>query len=782
MVMYNILCLILDVTVIKTVAGDAGKVRLLDGGLATLSLLRYPISVAVDASGNIYIADANDHRIRMVTMSTGIITTLAGNGLSGYSGDGGLATTARLSSPFGVAVDALGNIYIIDSGNHCIRMVTKSTGNISTVGGGDGGLTTSGTLSDTAVDESGNIYIADTGSDCIRMVTMSNGIVSTVAGTGTFGYSGDGGLATSAELRGPSGVAVDASGNIYIADQANYRIRMVTMSNGIITTVAGNGLSGGYIGPHGMSGYSGDGGLAISARLSSPSGISVDASGNIYIADTFNLRIRMVTKSTGIITTLAGNGLSRYSGDSGDGGLATSARFSTPSDVAVDALGNIYIADADDHRIRMVTKSTGIITTVAGDATSGYSGDGGLATLATVNDPLGVAFDASGNIYIADSGNSCIRMIAKITGIITTVAGIASSYGSSTSSTFGGDGELATSAKLSYPYGITVDASGNIYIADSGNHCIRMVTKCTGIITTVAGNGTAGYGNGTAGYGGDGGLATSTSLSRPSDVAVDASGNIYIADSGHDCIRMVTKSTGIITTVAGDGSLGYSGDSGDGGLATSARLSSPSGVAVDASGNIYIADTDNRRIRMVMKSTGIITTVAGDGSLGYSGDGGLATSAALFLPDGITVDASGNIYIADRGNDRVRMVTKSTGIITTLAGNKTAGCSGDGGQAKLSLMNNPSGVAIDASGNIYVRDTGNNRLRVLLVAGVYSASTANSPTVAPDLTLTPTPRPITVSIPTPTPTPTPSPSAAPTASSSISSFMASASRGKCKCL
>jgi trimeric autotransporter adhesin len=819
--MYNILCLILDFTVIKTVAGDAGKVRLLDGGLATLSLLRYPISVAVDASGNIYIADANDHRVRMVTKSTGIITTVAGNGLSGYSGDGGLATTARLSSPFGVTVDASGNIYIIDSGNHCIPMVTRSTGNISTVGGGDGGLTTSGTLSDTAVDESGNIYIADTGSDCIRMVTMSNGIVSTVAGTGTFGYSGDGGLLTSAEFRGPSGVAVDASGNIYIADTNNHRVRMVTISNGIVSILAGTGLSG-YSGDGGLAAsaklgsprgvavdasgniyiadaynecirmvakstgiittvagymytskfegsYSGDGGLATSARLSYPYGVTVDASGNIYIADTFNNRIRMVTKSTGIITTVAGNGLSGYSGDSGDGGLATSARLSSPSDVAVDASGNIYIADADDHRIRMVTKSTGIITTVAGDATSGYSGDGGLATLATVNDPIGVAFDVSGNIYIADSGNSCIRMIAKSTGIITTVAGIASLY---RPGTFGGDGGLATSAKLSAPCSVAVDASGNIYIADSGNHCILMVTTSTGIITTLAGNGTAGYG-------GDGGQATSTSLFGPSDVAVDASGNIYIADSDNNRIRMVMMSTGIITTVAGNGTFGYSGD---GGLATSARLSSPSDVAVDALGNIYIADTDNGRIRMVMKSTGIVTTVAGNGLYSYSGDGGLATSAALFFPDGITVDASGNIYIIDSGNHCIRMVTKSTGIISTLAGNKTAGYSGDGGQAKLSLLNKPSGVAIDASGNIYVCDTGNNRLRVLLVAGVSSTSTTNSPTATPNLNLTPTPSPNTIPTPTPTPTPTPSPSTAPSASSSISSFVASASPGKCKCL
>jgi trimeric autotransporter adhesin len=534
----------------------------------------------------------------------------------------------------------------------------------------------------------------------------------------------------------PFGVAVDASGNIYIADTGNDRVRMVTKSNGIVSTVAGDGSLG----------YSGDGGLATSTSLSRPYGVAVDASGNIYIADTINNRIRMVTKSTGIITAVAGDGSEDYSGD---GGLATSAELHFPHDVAVDASGNIYIADTSNQRIRMVMKSTGIITNAAGDATSGYSGDGGLATLATVNGPQGVAFDVSGNIYIADSGNSCIRMIAKSTGIITTVAGIASSY---RFSTFGGDGGLATSAKLSAPYGVTVDASGNIYIADTGNDRVRMVTKSTGIITTLAGDGTAGYS-------GDGGQARLSWLRTPNGVAVDASGNIYIADSYNNRIRMVTKSTGIITTVAGDGSDGYHGD---GRLATSTSLYIPEDVTVDASGNIYIADTSNQRIRMVTKSTGIITTVAGNGLSGYSGDGGLATSARLYFPSGVTVDASGNIYIADSGNDRVRMVTKSTGIITTLAGNGTAGYSGDGGQAKLSLLNNPSGVAIDASGNIYVCDTGNDRLRVLLVAGVSSASTTNSPTVAPNLTPTPTPSPNTIPTPTPTPTPTPSPITVPT--------------------
>jgi trimeric autotransporter adhesin len=338
--------------------------------------------------------------------------------------------------------------------------------------------------------------------------------------------------------------------------------------NGVISTVAGTGSYG----------YSGDGGIATSAALTYPLGVAIDASGNIYIADTYNNRIRMVTKSTGIISTVAGTGSSSYRGD---GGLATSAELSSPRGVAIDASGNIYIADIGNNRIRMVTKSTGIISTVAGTGSSGYRGDGGLARLALLNSPRGVAIDASGNIYIADTDNRCIRMVTKSTGIISTVAGTGSS-------SYSGDGGLATSAKLYYPYGVAIDASGNIYIADAGNNRIRMVTKSTGIISTVAGTGSSGYS-------GDGGLAISAQLYDPSGVAFDASGNIYIADTINHCIRMVTKSTGIISTVAGTGSYGYSGD---GGLATSTALRSPEGVAIDASGNIYIADTKNQRIRM----------------------------------------------------------------------------------------------------------------------------------------------------------------------------------------
>jgi trimeric autotransporter adhesin len=337
---------------------------------------------------------------------------------------------------------------------------------------------------------------------------------------------------------------------------------------GLIDTVAG----------YGSKAYGGDGRQATLAKLSSPEGVAFDAAGNIYIADKSNHRIRVVTKVTGIITTLAGDGIQGYGGDDAH---ATSAKLNNPVSVALDASKNVYIADTFNHRIRKVAKSTGIITTVAGDGTAGYSGDGGLATLAKLHNPLGVAIDPSGNIFIADSANFRVRKVTKSNGIITTVAGTGTT-GSS------GDGGLATSALLGYLYGVATDVSGNIFIADTGNNLIRMVTISTGIITTVAGGRTSGYS-------GDGGQATSAQLNFPTCVSLDTSGNIFIADFYNYRIRMVTKSTGIITTVAGNGTKGYSGDKGQ---ASSAKLFDPRSVAVSASGTIIVADSGNDRVRM----------------------------------------------------------------------------------------------------------------------------------------------------------------------------------------
>ena len=352
---------------------------------------------------------------------------------------------------------------------------------------------------------------------------------------------------------------------------------------------------------------------------------------------------QIVLPGSGIINTVAGDGSQGFSGDSG---AATSAELSNPNGLAVDSSGNIYIADTANSRVRKVTALTGDISTVAGNGTAGYTGDGYAATSAELLSVISVAVDGSGNIYIVDEDDSVIRKVTASTGIISTIAGGGSSPFCLASTNSVGDGCGATSASLGDPAGVVLDGSGNLYIADAANSRVRMVSASTGVISTVAGNGIAGYS-------GDGGAATSAKLNNPNGLALDSSGNLYIADIESSVVREVLASTGVISTVAGNGILGYSGD---GGAATSAKLQYPTAVAVDSSGNIYIADSWNDRIREVSASTGDIATVAGDGSYGYSGDGGAATSATLSRASGVSLDSSGNIYIGDTGNNVVRAV------------------------------------------------------------------------------------------------------------------------------
>ncbi|MDR3738109.1 MAG: hypothetical protein P4L40_03725 [Terracidiphilus sp.] len=517
-------------------AGGGTQADLAYNGPATSAQLVQPSAVTVDAVGNVYITDVGPNVVRKV--SNGLITTVAGNGTSGYSGDNGPATSAKLYQPYGIAVDAAGHVYIADCFNKVIREV-------------------------------------------------SNGVITTFAGNGTYGYSGDNGPATSAQLDGPSGVAVDASGNVYIADSGNNRIRKV--ANGVITTFAGNGTQG----------YSGDNGLAANAELYAPEGVGVDAAGTVYIADSYNNVVRKV--SDGVITTVAGTGAWGYSGDNGP---ATRGQMNTPWSVAADSSGNVYIADLGNGRLRKV--SNGVITTIAGGGDA--LGNNGPPTSAKLFRPLGVAADPAGNVYIADasSGNATNNLIWKVSsGLITAFAGTGS-WGSS------GDNGPATEAELSEPYGVAVDASGNVYIADSDNNRIRRVSN--GVITTIAGNGTMGWA-------GDYGPATAAQFSFPTGVAVDASGNVYVADLWNCAIRMV--SNGVITTFAG-GNGGYWGDNGP---ATGAAFLDPNGVAVDASGNVYIADTGNGVVRVVVQ-----TLAAQGASLGAAASTG---SIQVNVPAGV---------------------------------------------------------------------------------------------------------------------------------------------------
>ena len=709
---------------ISTVAGGGNNFPG-DGGAATSANIMGANGVAVDSSGNVYFVEMGSYRVRKVN-TAGVITTVAGNGTPGFAiagsiGDGGPATSAEFifgSQHEGIVVDGSGNLYITDSHNYRVRRV-DTNGIITTFAGstlgapGDGGPASQATFhtpSSLAIDSSGNLYIGDLLGFRIRKVD-TNGTITTVAGTGTPGNSGDGGPATGATFYGPTAIAVDGAGNLYIADGTAQLVRKVDTS-GIIHTVAGNGTAG----------FSGDGGPATSAAFFGIEGLAVDAAGNLLITDNGNKRIRKVDAS-GNITTIVGTGTF---GNSGDGGASTSATLSSPIDIAADGAGNLYIADG--ARVRKVSSGggsgppqvTNLISTVAG---GGTGGNGSPATSASLADPLGVAVDTAGNIYIADPLLGVIRKVSAA-GTINVVAGNGSAG-------FSGDGGPATSATLESfnikHQGVAADGAGNLYIADAGNNRIRKVNSA-GIISTVAGNGAT-----AVDYSGEGGPASAAPMFYPLGVAVDSAGTLYIAGTGYNRIFKVNPA-GIITTVAGTGAQSSTGD---GGPATKATLSSPSAVAFDGAGDMYIAEAQGLRVRKV-NTSGIISTIAGTGTAGFSGDGGPATKATFSAIDGIAADSSGNVYVTDRNNNRIRKVDTS-GTISTFAGTGTFGFTGDGGAAASATVSTPADVAVDSSGNVYIADSGNVRIRKIAVAPgapnitLVANAFGETPTIAPNM-------------------------------------------------
>jgi len=706
-----------------TINTYAGNDALFEGSgqPAIAAQLVGPNNSIVDGQGNVYISAPGLAMVLKVTAATGVITVFAGNGLNRFAGDGGLAVGASIASPQGLALDSAGNLYIADSNNSNIRKV-NTNGIITTVAGatgqggflGDGGPATQALLqypSGLAFDQSGNLYIGDSGNQRIRMVSASTGIIATIAGTGGLGFTGDGGPAISATLSNPDGIAVDSSGNVYIADQFAGRIRKFSLG-GIITTVAGGGSS------------LGDNVPATQAQLSAVRGVAVDASGNLYIADPFNERIRRVG-ANGIITTIAGTG---QAGFSGDGGPATAAMFSTPSGVALDASGNVYVADLDNNRIRRVVQG-GTVTTTAGTTTS--VGDGGPSRQARLTSPNSVAVDSAGNLYIADPSANRVRKVTP-SGTITTVAGTGQTGR-------GGDNGPAASAILNSPNSVAVDSGGNLYIADTGNTVVRRVDAATGIITLFAGDYTCCY-SGT-GTGGDGGPATAATLAYDPGVAVDGLGNVYIyhfvnpppgQPPSSPAIRRVTTD-GKINTWAG-GRVVIPGYSGDGGPPLQAVFSSNLKIAAGSDGSLYIADQGNNRVRKVDPSGATINTVVGNGQSNDTGDGGPAKSAAVGNPLSAVLDAAGNLYVGSGSDSTVRKVTPG-GIIGPYAGNGQGGFSGDGGPATAASLDGEQGLAVDSGNNLYIADGGNLRIRQVQPAA-SPAITLSSTSIAFSLAAT----------------------------------------------
>jgi uncharacterized protein (TIGR03437 family) len=676
---------------ITTAAGGGGLItNSSNGAKANAAFVGTPYQLAVDASGNVYVPYGS---ALLEISPAGILTFAAGNpDTRGNSGDGGPAANALLSSPSGVTIDDGGNIYIADPGNGNIRKI-GTDGTISTVAQ----INAPGI----AVDANGNLYVPD-GDGCVIRKVDKNGNISVFAGNGKCTTSGDGGLATSASTCFPGSIAADPSGNVYwvetpLCPSSNQSgtaplpfIRKVD-AQGIISSVT-----------------------ADTAFV--PLNIAVDSAGEVYDVELIPDCARKLS-TDGTVTVVAGNG--QY-GFSGDGGPATQARLYAPSAITLDSKGNIYIADGG--RIRMVNQA-GIISTIAGPDASYYD-EGRSATSVVLSSTNGVATAADGSVYVS-SVSAVFRVSSG--GIISTLAGNGMSG-------FSGDGGPATSAELGNAIGLATDPSGSVYIADSGNNRIRKVSS-SGTITTVAGSAKAGFS-------GDGGPAIAASLQNPQGIALDTAGNLYIADTSNQVIRKVNPQ-GIITTVAGNG---QQGSGGDGGPAIAAQLSAPCAVAVDGSGNLYIVDGGNDEIRKVDNS-GIITKLAGTGQPGYSGDGGPATAASLAEPSAIALDAQGNIFILDSGNNMVRMIDQ-TGTISMVGlaranGSVYLNLNEDIGFCAPDIVGG-GGIAFDPSGNLYIADwldglvlKGVKTSTILLTSAVNTATfSPASPQVAPGSLLT----------------------------------------------
>ena len=792
-----------SIGVIDTLAGTGQQGDGGDGGPASQAEFRFPRSLALDPTRNIFVVDTRNHRIRRID-TAGVISEFAGTGQQGGSGDGGPASQAQLCNPAGVATDATGNVYVADSCNNRIRKI-DAAGLITTIAGtggqgsaGDNGPATEARLAQpvaVATDSRGNLYVAESGSHRIRRID-ANGVITTFAGTGIPGLGGDGGPAFRAELSYPAGIAADPAGNVYIADSWNHRIRRVS-SSGTISTFAGSGEEG----------DGGDGDPAVQAQLAYPAAVAPDTTGNIfvvsYVPGSKNHRIRKIDVG-GIISAFAGAGGPGYGGDSDP---APAAQLAYPLGVAADEEGSVYIADTRNARVRVVRpglqlsvalgtsgesvalvvseggvlerggqpvldgsevtagngnsyslsqRSDGIVVATyvpeeqevrltGGDVTitrdehgtwridgesvgNGHrhlhlgreyvlelaDGSWGLATYtidtvagttevtegipsvaATFSRPTHVAVDAIGNVYVTERNGYRIRRIDP-SGIVTTFAGTGN-WG------HGGDGGPAAQAQLNSPAGMALDAVGNMYVAERMGRRIRRI-DVAGTITTFAGTGDCCYS-------GDGGPSTEARFDQPGGIAVDSSGNVYVIDRGNERIRRIDP-LGMTTTFAGAGEWG---DSGDGGPAIQANIA-PTGIALDSAGNVYLAQRPYHRVRRI-DTEGVITTFAGTGEQGYGGDGGPASQAQLNTPRRVAVDSAGNVLVGDARNRRIRRIDVA-GTITTFAGTGECCYSGDGGPAVEARLQDPTAIALDTAGNVYV--TSHHRIRRIDTAGVIT--------------------------------------------------------------
>ena len=657
--------------------------------------------ITLDKKGNMYIA-MREHNIISRIDTKGTMTRYAGSGQSGFSGDGGPAANASFRVPAGLAFDSEGNLYIADRENHRVRKVDPK-GYISTFAGigeagfsGDEGPAVKARLnlpSGVVVDKKGNLYISDRSNDRIRVVDKK-GVIRTYAGSGVAGFQGDAGPALKAQLDKPFGIALDETKNLYIADRNNNRVRKVS-PDGIITTVAGDG---GFF-------FMGDNGPAYRASVAAPTGVALDSKGNLYIADRNNNRVRVVDRM-GMIRTVVGTGQQDYNGDSE---VARETNLYLPFGLTVDSNDNLLVIDRSHYRIRRIDPKSGQVETVAGNGVKLFAGDGGPATGATLSFPHGMSVDKKDNLIFSDKGHFRIRKITP-DGIINTIGG---------NGLRGNVGDNIPALEANF-YNVTTivqNPKGDMFMASpSGFVSLIRRFDSKGIIHDFIDTATPKYREAISNskYKGlvqKGAVATITQFS---DIVFDPNGNLFTSDRLNHQIRKI-DTEGNVSTIAGTGDSDHYGDNGP---ALEAAFRDPNALASDSEGNIYIADTANNLIRKI-DTNGIVTTFAGNGEHSDSGDGGPALKASIRSMDDIEFNPAGELHILGTNTHKVRKITKD-GKIMTVAGKGYAGFFGDGGSATKAMLQNPAAISFDSKGNMYIADMGNNRIRKVDDQGVIT--------------------------------------------------------------